>query len=140
MSPRLQNFCQVFSELDSSSWDKLGLCYSENIHFKDPVHEINGLPELRSYLISLCRELKYCRFSFEQCVEDGDSAFLRWAMHYAHPKIAGGKPLTLEGVTEVTFDGELVVFHCDYYDMGAMLYEHLPVVGSIVRWLRKRLG
>jgi hypothetical protein len=31
-------------------------------------------------------------------------------------------------------------YHEDFYDMGAMLYEQLPLLGSVTRWLRLRLA
>ena len=37
-------------------------------------------------------------------------------------------PLNLEGATEK-----------DYYDMGAMLYEHIPLLGKIISMLKARL-
>ncbi len=30
--------------------------------------------------------------------------------------------------------------HRDYFDAGAMLYEHLPVLGRVVSWLKRRVG
>ena len=37
-------------------------------------------------------------------------------------------------------DGDKVEVHEDFYDMGAMLYEQLPVLGNVTRWLRMRLA
>ena len=28
----------------------------------------------------------------------------------------------------------------DYFDAGALLYEHVPVLGRIVSWLKRRMG
>lgn len=140
MSPRLKQFCTFFSCLDVSQIENLDVYYSEAARFQDPVHRVDGLDELKSYLHDLCIELRVCEFEFHQAIEEGDRAFLRWTMRYAHPKVAKGRDLFLDGATELEFDGERVSFHRDYYDMGAMLYEHIPVVGSVVAWLRSRLA
>jgi steroid Delta-isomerase len=33
-----------------------------------------------------------------------------------------------------------VVFHRDYWDAAEELYEKLPVIGALMRWLKKRAG
>jgi hypothetical protein len=33
-----------------------------------------------------------------------------------------------------------VRYHRDYFDLGAMLYEHLPLLGSLVKTIKRRLG
>jgi hypothetical protein len=33
-----------------------------------------------------------------------------------------------------------IYYHRDYFDMGAMLYEHLPLLGRIIQRLKHRLG
>ena len=33
-----------------------------------------------------------------------------------------------------------VHFHQDYFDAGALLYEHLPLMGGAIRWLKGRLA
>jgi len=35
-------------------------------------------------------------------------------------------------------DAGLVTLHRDYWDAAQELYEKLPVVSSLMRWLRKR--
>lgn len=140
MSPRLANFCDFFTRFNLSNLDRLESVYADSVLFKDPVHELTGVADMRGYLAGLCAELEFCNFVFHRHIEQGDSAYLRWSMEYAHPKIAGGKPLQIEGASEIEFDGDLVKYQCDYYDMGAMLYEHLPIIGAMIRWLRNRLA
>ncbi|HGP4674712.1 TPA: nuclear transport factor 2 family protein, partial [Vibrio cholerae O1] len=33
-----------------------------------------------------------------------------------------------------------VTYHRDYFDMGEMLYEQLPVLGQVIRAIKRRLG
>jgi len=33
-----------------------------------------------------------------------------------------------------------VIYHRDYFDMGAFVYENIPVLGSVVRYTKKRLS
>lgn len=140
MSPKLEKFCNFYSIFDVSNIDSLHEFYTDEAIFKDPVHELEGIEAMRVYIADLCAQVSFCNFVFHQHVENGDRAFLRWTMRYAHPKVLGGKSLELDGCTEIEFIDDRVCYHCDYYDMGAMLYEHLPVIGAVIRWLRKRLA
>lgn len=114
--------------------------YSDDVVFQDPVHRVEGLPALETYLARTVTNITSCRFEFRSIDCRGDhSAWLEWTMHYTHPRLAGGAPLKLEGVSNVRFD-EKIHYHRDYLDMGGMLYEHVPVLGGVVRWLKHRMG
>ena len=43
------------------------------------------------------------------------------------------------GASQLVFDAQgRVVLHRDYWDAAEELYEKLPVVGSLMRWLKRR--
>jgi hypothetical protein len=44
----------------------------------------------------------------------------------------------MDGVSHLKFD-DLVYFRRDYYDVGSMLYEHIPVLEGFVSGFRKRI-
>ncbi|MEM6986795.1 MAG: nuclear transport factor 2 family protein [Pseudomonadota bacterium] len=114
--------------------------YADNIVFQDPVHRVDGLPALQTYLARTVENTTSCKFDFNavHCHPEG-SAWLEWTMHYAHPRLADGKLLTLEGATNVRFE-QKIHYHRDYLDLGGMLYEHVPVIGGAVRWLKRRMA
>ena len=115
--------------------------YSENVQFRDPINTVIGLVQLEEYFGSSMKNLLDCRFEFHHSLEMPDSgeAVLFWTMHYRHKKLAGGKTLELTGSSHLMYSDK-VHYHQDYYDAGAMVYEHLPVVGSIIRRIKKRMG
>jgi len=75
---------------------------------------------------------------FVHDVQSNDSsAYLSWKMDYAHPKLGGNKNISVDGVTHLKFDGK-VTYHRDYADMGQMLYENIPLLGSAIRLIKKK--
>jgi hypothetical protein len=46
----------------------------------------------------------------------------------------------LNGVTELRFTDGKVQSHYDHYDLGAMLYEHLPVMGSLIKLVKSKVA
>lgn len=142
MSEFLQRFARDFASLDASNLDRLGLLYADDIHFNDPLHDVHGLTELRRYFEQLYANVSQLDFDFSgfDQVQDGQG-YLRWTMRYRHPRLQGGAPITLQGCSLLLWNAEgKVVRHQDFFDAGALLYEHIPLLGCVIRWLRRRLA
>ncbi|RRJ83837.1 nuclear transport factor 2 family protein [Aestuariirhabdus litorea] len=136
--PIIQRFKDYYSDFDQQSVESLGELYAVDMHFRDPLHQLDGLEAVQLYFEELSRDLTHCRFEFLHEMVNASCAYFHWTMHYAHPRIKGGQALSLNGVTHIRFD-DRVLFHEDFYDMGAMLYQHLPLLGWAVRSLNQRL-
>ncbi|MDN7133419.1 nuclear transport factor 2 family protein [Vreelandella profundi] len=140
-SAALTAFCNFFNKLDNTCTEKLYEVYTDNIVFNDPLHHIEGRDALERYFATMYENVERCQFTYhvQQC--QGDQGFVTWTMAFVHPKLAGGRTIEIDGCSALTFaeDGR-VSKHRDYFDAGAMLYEHLPLMGSIIRWLKKRLN
>ena len=119
--------------------------YSENIEFRDPLHSIHGLPSLRSYMDNMYGNVISCEFVFlaewinETAADGKGSACIKWDMIFSHRKLAGGKKIIVRGVSHIRF-GERIDYHEDVFDVGSMLYEHIPLMGKIILWLKGRLS
>jgi len=137
----LANFCAFFNKLDNTCTEKLYEVYTENIVFNDPLHHIEGREALERYFATMYENVERCQFTFHTQQRQANQAFVTWTMEFTHARLAGGTPIRVEGCSALTFaeDGR-VSRHRDYFDAGAMLYEHLPIMGRIIRWLKQRLG
>jgi hypothetical protein len=136
-NPVLDRFKDNFKDLTKTDWSQLDKIYADNILFKDPVHEVNGLVAVEDYFSNMSAGLIECRFEYLDQVTSDSTAYLKWVMHFKHPRL-GKDVIDVRGVTHVCFN-EKIEYHEDFYDMGAMLYEKLPIVGVITRWLKSRL-
>ncbi len=134
----LESFKDNFKDLQQADWSQLGKIYADDIVFKDPVHELRGLVTLEDYFTELCADLIDCRFEYLDQVVSDNSAYLKWIMHFRHPRL-GNDAIDVRGVSHLRWSDK-IDFHEDFYDMGAMLYERLPVLGNVTRWLRLRLA
>ncbi|MBX2807189.1 MAG: nuclear transport factor 2 family protein [Cellvibrionaceae bacterium] len=132
---RLKTYYEHF---DCQSSEALLALYAEDVTFIDPLHSIEGVDSLCEYFEQMSQGLMGCRFEFVGETYGQQDLWLKWIMHYSHRKLKRGQPLVLQGASHLIV-GDKVSFHQDFYDMGAMLYEHLPVLGSGVRWLKQRL-
>ncbi|EKP0259626.1 nuclear transport factor 2 family protein [Aeromonas sobria] len=141
MKDPLASFIALYQQLDKQQLHRLPEIYAEQVIFVDPAHRIDGLAALTDYFAAMYQRLAYCRFEITSQQQQGQEAWISWIMRFSHPRLASGQTVTVEGATRLTFDklGK-VVMHRDYFDLGAMLYEQLPLLGSVVRAIRGRLG
>lgn len=144
MNTQLQDtFKTLYREFNDSLVERLGELYTQDVVFEDPAHRIEGLSNVRDYFAGFIPSLNYCGFEVHRFVNADDHCVALWTMHFEHPKLAGGKRLSVTGcshlVTQLDNGVEKIISHRDYFDMGAMLYEHVPLLGAGVRWLKERL-
>ena len=134
----LERLKDNFKDLQKADWSKLGEIYANDVLFKDPVHELRGLVSLEDYLSSMCTDLTDCRFEYLDQLVSGNSAYLKWEMHFKHPRL-GQAVIDVRGVSHIRWTDK-IDYHEDFYDLGAMLYERLPLLGNVIRWIKLRLA
>lgn len=120
--------------------DRLSTVYHPSIVFVDPFHTLNGLDALSRYFFNMYRSVESIRFHYGHYWQGEEADFLRWTMHYRHPSVGKGKEITLTGGTELVWQDNRVIRHHDLFDAGAMLYEHLPVMGWAINTIKGRLA
>jgi len=150
-------FQATFSRLGPGVDMRLGEIYAESIVFADPAHEIQGLEALSAYFDRLNSGLREGRFHFGLPVVGPLAATLPWtmALHLRRPAIrvevagishlefsggefSGSEPGASEPGHEVA--GLRVQRQRDYFDLGALLYEQVPVLGSLIRAIKRRFA
>ncbi len=124
---------------------QLSVLYSNDIAFTDPAHSINGLSALCAYLNHQYGNVQFCKFLLKGEWHSNSSLFLQWDMAVQHPKLNGGKTITVNGISHLQYqiysDSCTKIFiHRDFFDLGQLLYENIPVIGAINRQLKKGLA
>jgi hypothetical protein len=136
----LTRFINTYSNLNKESIACLDDLYHQHIVFEDPAHRIEGLDQLKDYFSSMYENLFYCHFEIESADWIQGKAYLKWTMRFSHPKLKNGHEIRVPGMTFIEFEQGKVRFHRDYFDLGAMIYQHVPVLGMAVRLLKRKLG
>ena len=116
--------------------DVLQESYTKDVIFIDPVKTIYGLDELTRYFEDLYKCIDKCHFMLSNYLPNTNNHSLEWVMYMKHQKISKNKEIHLNGASFIQFDGERVCRHRDYYDLGALVYEHLPILGSVIKKVR----
>ena len=136
----LGHFRALFNELDKGNLNKLSEVYSEDIRFQDPLETVQGLAELTRYFAGAYANVMSCRFDFGEAIVQGEFAAVPWVMHLRHKRIRKGREVQVRGISHLEIRDGMVCYHRDYFDAGEMLYENLPVVGRVIRWIKDQAG
>lgn len=137
-APWLTNFVNIYQELSIDNIHLIKILYHPQITFIDPMHEINGLDNLSHYFASLYENLTECSFTIKNVIENPEQAAIYWHMTYKHPKLNKGKLVSVSGNSHIRGEDGLIIYHRDYIDLGEMLYEHIPLLGALTKWVKKR--
>lgn len=141
MDAALTRFLETYQRLDKHNLASLGDIYAKGVLFEDPAHRLQGLAALQGYFASLYENVSAVQFAYAAPWLNGEKAQVQWTMTLTHPRLAGGRPVAVEGVSVLRFDGTgKVDHHRDYFDLGAMLYEQLPLLGPVVKAVKRRLA
>ncbi|WP_421846463.1 nuclear transport factor 2 family protein [Marinomonas sp.] len=134
----IERFKAFYLDVKHPQLDKIDDVYTEDVLFKDPVHELRGAENLHAYLSEMCVNVHSGRFEYLDQIVSENTAYIKWNMHFKHPKL-GNQTITVRGISQVQFN-ERIYFHEDVYDLGQLIYEHVPLLGAVVKGLKKRLA
>ncbi len=136
----IERFKTFYQRMLETEWAELDDIYTTDVLFCDPIHRVEGREALYRYFDDLCNNLTSCHFDFLDQVILPGKAYLKWDMHFSHPKFGNHKVITVRGVSQLQFNDRGIYYHEDVYDMGALIYENIPLFGGSVRWLKQRLA
>lgn len=138
----MQRVVHFFEHLQPDDVARMAELYTADAQFKDPFNEVQGLPTIKHIFAHMFQALDAPRFVITTQVLQGTQCFVTWDFLFAIPRIDGGKTQTIRGATHFVLREEAglwrVAVHRDYWDAAEELYEKLPVVGGLMRWLKKR--
>jgi hypothetical protein len=134
-----ENLATFFETLSPQSVAQLHTIYDAQARFKDPFNEVQGLPEIERIFQHMYVALDQPHFVVTGQVVDGAQAFLTWEFRFRFKRFDTITLQAVRGASHVVFNEQgLVTMHRDYWDAAEELYEKLPVLGGVMRWLKKR--
>jgi steroid Delta-isomerase len=130
---------EFFETLSPPSLARIGDMYAELARFKDPFNDVRGAAAITEVFAHMFTSLHEPRFVVTRQIVDGDQAFLSWEFHFRFKRFDTRTVQVVLGGTHLQLapDGRITE-HRDYWDAAEELYEKLPVVGSLMRWLKAR--
>lgn len=128
-----------FETLTPTALATLPALYAAHARFKDPFNAVSGLPAITRIFAHMFEALENPRFVVCERIVQGSQCFLTWEFRFRFRRFKQTEEQVILGGSHLVFDDTgLVTLHRDYWDAAEELYEKLPVVGGVMRWLKKR--
>lgn len=133
----LQRAIDFFETLSPSTLARTGDIYAPDAYFKDPFNEVRGLDAIMHIYRHMFAQVDVPRFVVTMRVLQGDDAFLTWDFLFRMKRFSS-EPQCIRGATHLRFGGDgRICVHRDYWDAAEELYEKLPVLGGLMRVLKR---
>jgi hypothetical protein len=138
VTARTQQLINQFESLSLESVDQLTNLYATHALFKDPFNQVIGRDAIKQIFVHMFSQVNNPRFVINSVLEDDQHASLTWDFRFEF-KSSPQHSEIIRGCTWFTFnDHDLITEHRDYWDAAEELYEKLPLIGSLMKWLKKR--
>jgi steroid delta-isomerase len=138
--PRVAHIVAAFERLSPADLARMDQIYTADARFKDPFNEVRGVPAIRAVFEHMFKALDTPRFVIRDVVVQGDICFLSWDFLFRMRRY-DRREQCIRGASQLRLaaDGRIAE-HRDYWDAAEELYEKLPLLGSLMRWLKRRAG
>lgn len=138
----IQRIARLFSTISPANIPHLIDHYCEDAEFVDPFNAVRGIASIEQIFLHMFERLDNPRFVILTAFGDTGEAMLTWDFRFRFRNPWLQRPTDpdqrVHGATRLLFasDGR-VCLHRDYWDAAAEFYEHLPLIGPVMRRLRQ---
>jgi ketosteroid isomerase-like protein len=126
-----------YAALDLPALSKIDQLYAKDASFKDPFNDVTGVNAIRTIFEHMFKTTEHPRFVFAESFEQNQQAFLTWQFLFS----LNGQEYAVNGASHLHFDDAgLISRHRDYWDPAEELWQKLPLLGVVIRWLRAKFS
>lgn len=139
MNAAVDRIVDLFTHFSEADLQRLPLFYTPDAFFKDPFNEVRGLERITRIYAHMFEALEAPRFVVATRLVQGDECFLAWEFRFRYRAFRRGEEQVVRGSSHLKLapDGR-IAWHRDYWDPAEEVYAKLPVLGGLMRWLKKR--
>ena len=127
-----------FESISPAGVRRIDEIYAADACFKDPFNEVRGMEPIRRIFTHMFEQVDSPRFVVREVVADGSDAFLTWDFLFRSRRL-GEAEQVIHGASHLKFDADgRVSYHRDYWDAAEELYEKIPLLGGLMRLLKRQ--
>ena len=138
----LQRFRAFFAAFAADRIDtQFDATYADDVFFNDGLKTLRGAAALKPYLRESAHAVEECEVAVEDITRTEQGEYLvRWRMRIRFKRFKRGVDTWSIGISHLRFaaDGR-VAYQQDYWNAADGLYEHVPLLGALIRALKRRL-
>lgn len=137
-SPELERLVRFYETIDAATLhERLAAVYATDARFKDPFNEVQGRAAIERIFAHMFSQVIAPRFTVVTGVQQERQAFVTWEFHFTMKRFRT-QVQCIRGASHLVFDsGGAVQMHRDYWDAAEELYEKLPLLGALMKTLKR---
>ena len=137
----VRRFADVFADLTrDDTAERMAALYADEVYFNDTLKTLGTGRAVADYMGETGAKLDTSKVVVHHEVRDGVDVYLRWEMDFATSAFGMKIDSKSIGMTHLRFDDDgRVVIHQDFWDAAGGLYEHLPLIGAVVRTAKRMM-
>lgn len=129
-----------FNDLNASTvGQKAEAMMAQTMIFEDPFGRFDGRDKTLEHLKNVLGDMQTINVDVKEEFVSGEETVALWTMTFTNKHLKGGEPVSFDGVTRVRVQNNRIVMQTNQFDLGAAFYEHVPVVGWLVRWVKGKV-
>ena len=132
---------RIFESLTEHSVAELGTIYAPDAFFVDPFNAVQGLDAVKQVFSPMFASLEHPHFVVTGKVVQANQCFLLWEFRFRFRSFRRQVDQVVPGTSHLRFDAQgRITHHHDYWDAAQGIYEKIPLIGGLLRWLRARVN
>ncbi len=137
----IERFSQFIAHMQATNiGDNARQVYAEDAYFNDTIKELTGNEAIGAYLAESLEATDQVKVEVVDVARSGIDYYYRWVMDIKFRNLNGGGWARSEGMSHIRFNAEgRVVLHRDYWDAAGGLFAYMPVIGSVIKWIKGRI-
>ncbi len=130
-----------FSALNKDTLSLIDSFYDPEVEFADPLGQGSGRVSLGHHYVRFFKHISKIQYEFGPIIVEGSQVSVQWTALIRHSKLNMQQEIPLRGSTWLEFGGaeDKVIRFSEYFDLGELAYENLPILGFIVRRVKRFL-
>jgi hypothetical protein len=116
--------------------------YATDAWLYDTLVVHHGIDTIRPYFIKTAERAAGVRVEVLDVLRSGDDFYIKWQMDIDWSAFTKkGRTTRSFGMSQLRFNAAgHVVMHYDFWDSAHGFFEHLPVVGAAIRWIKRKVA
>lgn len=138
----IARFRQFFSDFSPNKVEQLlDPTYAEDVWFNDTLKTVEGRAALKHYLKDSAAAVEACRVEIHEVIRSAEADYwFRWSMIIRFKRFRRGVDTHSIGMSHLRFDRDgRVRLHQDYWDSTQGLFQHIPVLSTLIGLIKRRL-
>ena len=133
-----RRYADAYEALAPDTIAALCALVAPDVRFRDPFSDFAGSERLAAVFRHMFEGLSQPSFTVTDiAIGAQHAAYLRWDFTFFYR----GRAFRIAGMSEVHFGADgLVSEHLDHWDSGSQVYLHVPVLGRIIAFIRRKLA